>query len=521
MRRILSVRLPHWPIARYRLARRKTGAPPPDGVAGPPFALVAAGAHGPVLHDRDRGAGEAGLHAGMRLADARALCPDLRTAAADPGGDRAALARLARWCTRWSPWTATDGADGILIDISGCTHLFGGEAALCDDLAGRLARMGIPARTAIADTIGAAHALARHGAQSIAPPGEDALRAALAGLPVAALRIDAESAAMLKRLGLKRIGQLYDLPRASLARRFGRGGMREADAVLHRLDQALGRVFEPLDPLLPVPRWRVHRSFPEPVTDNGALDRLLAPLCDALAARLEADGQGARRLSLGVFRVDGTRQDVRIGTHRPSRDAAHLQRLFRERLPMIDPGFGIDLMILAADVVAPLAPAQADLTGRATEDLALAALVDRLALRLGTAHIGRIAPHESHVPERAERRLCGLSAPSWTDAPRPPGPVRPVRLLPRPEPIEVMAEVPEGPPRAFRWRRRRHRVTRAQGPERIAPEWWHDQGAAAAVRDYYRIEDEAGRRFWVFRAGLYGAAAAPGAPRWFLHGLFA
>ena len=472
-----------------------------------------------MLHDLDRAAADAGLHAGMRLADARALCPDLRTAPADPGTDKATLERLARWCTRYSPWTACDGADGILIDISGAAHLFRGEAAMLNDLAARLARMGIAAQIAIAETPGAAIALARYGKGGIAPPG--ALRAALADLPVAALRITDETATTLERLGLKRIGQLYDLPRASLARRFGREGVQAAAALLHRLDQALGRIFEPVDPLLPVPVWRVQRAFPEPVTDGAALEGLLAPLCTALAARLEADGQGARRLSLGVFRVDGTRQSVGVGTHRPSRDAAHLARLFRERLGMIDPGFGIDLLILSADVVAPLAAAQADLTGRAAHALALAELVDRLALRLGADHIGRIVPYESHVPERAERRVRGLAAPDWADAPRPPGPLRPVRLLPRPEPIEVTAEVPEGPPRAFRWRRVRHRVARAQGPERIAPEWWHDQGAAAAVRDYYRIEDDAGRRFWVFRAGLYGEEAAPGSPRWFLHGLFA
>jgi len=472
-----------------------------------------------VLHDIDRAATDAGLHAGMRLADARALRPDLRTAPADPGADRAALERLARWCTRYSPWTACDGADGILIDISGAAHLFGGEAAMLNNLAARLARMGIPARIAVADTAGAAIALARYGKGGIAPPG--ALRTALADLPVAALRITDETVATLERLGLKRIGQLYDLPRASLARRFGRGGAQAADAVLHRLDQALGRIFEPVDPLLPVPRWRVHRSFAEPVTDGAALEGLLMPLCAALAGRLEADGQGARRLSLSVFRVDGTQQSVAVGTHRPSRDAAHLARLFRERLGVIDPGFGIDLMMLSADVVAPLAPAQADLTGRAAHALALSELVDRLALRLGATHIGQIAPYESHIPERAERRVRGLSAPDWAEAPRPPGPLRPLRLLPRPEPIEVMAEVPEGPPRAFRWRRVRHRVARAEGPERIAPEWWHDHGAAAAVCDYYRIEDDAGRRFWVFRAGLYGEEAAPGSPRWFLHGLFA
>lgn len=492
-----------------------------------PLALTLAGPRGLVLHAVNAAAEAAGMHAGMALADARALLPSLATRPADPGGDAAALDRLARWCGRYSPWVRADGEDGILIDASGCAHLFAcpeqgrrsGEAAMLDDIATRLEGMGLEVRAAIADTPGAAHAMARHGRTRVVPPGGSG--AALAPLPVAALRIDDGAATTLGRLGLKRIGDLYDLPRATLARRFGHGGARAVTAVLHRLDQALGTIFEPVEPMMPAPAFRVRRALPEPLTETMALDALLAPLFAALAARLADDGKGARRLSVTLFRVDGTSTRLAAGANAPSRDPAHLARLFRERLIGIDPGFGIDCLILAADVVAPLGAVAQDFDGRGAQALALSELVDRLALRLGAAHIGHARPAESHVPERAERRGAGLDAPAWTTAERPPGPRRPLRLLPRPEPLDVMAEVPEGPPLAFRWRRVHHRVARAQGPERIAPEWWHDDGAHARVRDYYRVEDEAGRRFWLFRAGLYGEAAEHGAPRWFLHGLFA
>lgn len=472
-----------------------------------------------MLHAVSAAAEKAGVYPGMALADARALLPALLTRAADPGADAAALERLARWCGRWSPWVRADGEDGILIDASGSAHLFGGEAAMLEDIRTRLGRTGLGVRMAIADTPGAAHAMARHGGERIVPAGE--ARACLAPLPVAALRIEAAAATTLGRLGLKRIGDLYELPRATLARRFGAGGARAIGAVLQRLDQALGAVFEPVEPMAPAPAFRVRRAFAEPVTEGCALDALLAPLFAALAAQLLADAKGARRLSLTAFRVDGTSTRLIAGANAPSRDRAHLARLFRERLAEIDPGFGIDCLILAADVVAPLGAVAQDFDGRAAEALALSELVDRLALRLGAGHIGHARPYESHLPERAERRAAGLGDGAWNDAARPPGPSRPLRLLPRPEPVDVMAEIPEGPPLSFRWRRVHHRIARAQGPERIAPEWWRDQGATARVRDYYRVEDAEGRRFWLFRAGLYGEEAACGVPRWFLHGLFA
>lgn len=472
-----------------------------------------------MLHAVNAAAEKAGVHAGMALADARALLPTLATRPADPGGDVAALEKLARWCGRWSPWVNVGGADGILIDATGCAHLFAGEDAMLDDIVSRLTDMGIEACAAIADTPGAAHAMARYGKTRIMPLGEG--RAALAPLPVAALRIDEDAAATLRRLGLKRIGDLYDLPRVVLARRFGPGSAKTVTAVLHRLDQALGTVFEPVEPMLPVPVWRVRRAFAEPVTEAGALETLLTPLFAELAERLAAEGEGARRLSVTAFRVDGASLRLAAGTNAPSRDSAHFVRLFKERLPEVDPGFGIDCLMVAADVVTPFKDTQADFDGRAARELALSELVDRLALRLGAAHVGHARPQESHLPERAERRVAGFAEPAWAAVARPPGSPRPLRLLPRPEPVEVMAEVPEGPPLAFRWRRVRHRVARAEGPERIAPEWWRDEGARARARDYYRVEDSEGRRFWLFRAGLYGEEAERGAPRWFLHGLFA
>lgn len=454
----------------------------------------------------------------MALADARAIMPSLVTRPADSDCDAAALIHLARWCGRYSPWVATDGEEGILIDASGCAHLFGGEAGMLDDMRTRLKHAGIEARVAIADTPGAAWAVARHGDRPIVPPGK--IRDRIAPLPVSALRIEGEAEKALRRLGLKRIGELYDLPRAALARRFGHGGARTVTTVLHRLDQAFGVVFEPIQPMDTVPAWRVRCNFAEPVTDSAAFEALFMPMAEKLAIKLAKTGKGARRIGLSFFRVEGTRVRLTAGTHRPSRDPAHIARLFAGRFETVDPGFGIDLMMLSADVVAPLEDAQMDFTGHVARAIALSALVDRLALRLGPAHIGSVKPQSSHIPERAEQREAGLGKAAWMDTERPPGPRRPLRLLPRPEPVGVVAEVPEGPPQAFRWRRVYHRIRRAAGPERIAPEWWRDDGDKALVRDYYRVEDEAGRRYWLFRMGLYGEEIELGAPRWFVHGLF-
>ena len=503
-----------------------------------PFALVAPDRRGPVLWAVNREAGARGLRPGMRLADARALLAGLATARADPAADRRGLERLALWCNRFTPWCAVDGSGdsdsgdgGLLLDITGCAHLFGGEAALMNEIAARLTGLGIEARLGLADTPGAAWALARFSPAAngrpdvrIAAPGE--LRTAIAGLPVEALRLAAEDAHLLRRLGLITIGAVENLPRTSLARRFP---CRErGSAVLARLDRALGRQAEPLVPLVPPPACLERLSLPEPLIDRAGLDAVLARLMPELAAALERGGLGVRRLALWCYRVDGGVVRRAVATARATRDGDHLLRLFQETLETIDPGFGIDLAALHAERVEPLAPKQLSLAegGRRRGDLNL--LVDRLLARLGTGAVCRLEPVARHRPEQAERAVApGRDPAPWREAPAsseaPATPQRPFRLFDRPEPVDVMAEVPDGPPLLFTWRRVRRRVARAAGPERIEPEWWAGTGGGGrneTVRDYYRIEDADGRRYWLYRAGLHGDGDAEGSPRWYVHGLY-
>jgi protein ImuB len=471
----------------------------------------------------DAAASATGIAPGMALADARAQVPSLAVVAADPAGDAKALAGLADWCGRYTPWVAVDGvrqgggAGGLMLDVTGAAHLFGGEAGLMADLVARLRRLGFAAAAAVADTPGAAWAAARFLADeagwTIVAPGE--ARPRLAPLPVTALRLGPEAAAGLARLGLDRIGDLYVLPRAPLAARFG-------PEVGRRLDQALGRADEPIVPRLPVPGFAERLAFAEPIgrPDDiaGALQHLLTRLC----AALERGGQGARRLELTLYRVDGTLQRAAVGTSRAGREVKHLYRLFAEHLGRLDPGFGVEAMTLATRRTEPFGATQLDLLQpsvgwhHTAAPEGLHALVDRLANRLGTDSLRRFAPCESHIPERAVR-VVPATAPaaraSWDGL----GP-RPLRLLARPEAIEAVAPVPDQPPLMFRWRRVLHRVRAADGPERIAPEWWREAGDAAALtRDYFRVEDRDGARFWLYREGLYGADAGP---RWYLHGVF-
>lgn len=468
----------------------------------------------------------------MPLADARARLPALAHEPADPAGDSAALHRLAAWCLRYSPFVSVDGEDGLLIDASGCAHLFGGEEAMLARIEKDFAKAGFTARTGMAETPGAAHALARFGTRErtrrIAPPGR--LRESLEPLPVEALRLDEKTVLLLRRLGLERIGALYALPRRALARRFR--SKAAGEAVLLRLDQALGHEGEAVSPLHPAPAFRVSAGFAEPVTEEDFLPEIFRRLAEDLKPLLEREGEGGTRWCLRALRLDGGAASFTFRTAAPVRDAEHLVRLFRERLGQPDHGFdlgpGAEHFILSAEETAPFDAAQRAFAGRdhekGEETARLAALADRLAARFGEGRVKRQEACPSHIPERAaavkvfSQETRGRGA-AW-QARRA---NRPVRLLTRPEPIEVMAEVPDGPPLRFRFRKAMHQVARAEGPERIAPEWWRlESGVFEEIRDYYRIEDASGRRYWVFRAGLYeGPQAGERVPSWFMHGFFA
>ena len=499
---------------------RRLAAPPSNGLPAEPvpFALTAPGRHGVVLAAVNRQAEAGGLIAGMRLADARALLPRLATAGSRPEEDRRGLERLALWCRRFTPSSAVDGADGLLLDITGCAHLFGGEAAMTVEVEARLAGLGFEVRAGLADTPAAAWALARFGdgGRRIAEPCRTLTM--LAPLPVEALRLAAEDTRLLRRLGLATVGAVEALPHAALARRFG----WHSGAVLRRLDCALGRRADPVASLPPPPACLARLVFQEPLIDLAALEAALVRLLDNLSASLERKGLGVRELVLLFFRVDGGTVQRRVSTARATRDGAHLGGLFAVKIGTVDPGFGIDAMVLHAVRTEPLVPEQYRLAADGLEGREgggeLARLIDRLQARLGKASVFRLEPVASHLPERAERRTDpdGKGA-MW---PAQPGtPQRPLRLFDRPEPVDAVAEVPDGPPALFTWRRLRRRIVRAEGPERIEPEWWAGC-PQERPRDYYRVEDQDGRRYWLFRAGLYRDTGGRVPPRWYIHGLY-
>ena len=479
---------------------------------------------GLVLSAANPAARQLGLSRGRSHADACAIVPALATAPAEPEQDADALRRLALWAERYSPTVAIDaqppGYEGLTLDMTGGAHLFGGEGALLQELEQRLAKAGIPARAALADTAAAAWALARFGEDRLAPEGRG--REALKSLPVEALRLTDGALRLLHRLGLKRIGDLYALPRAGLARRFrGEEGME----LVRRLDQALGIEAEPLEAVRPEPLYRVWRAFPEPIIDVEGVAWALPPLVDALAAQLDRGGKGARRLVLTAFRVDGRTTSIEAGLSAPVATPAHLLRLLKERgLERLDLGFGADALMICAHKAEAARARQGDLEAgqeRAGPE-ALAALIDRLGARLGETAVLRPALGDSHLPERAEAWLpAGAEPPALAEtadaAPRP------LFLLDPPEPIEAMAELPDSAPIRFSWRRISRKVAKAEGPERLSPEWWlADPGRwAARPRDYYRVEDEDGRRYWLFREGLYERDAEERLPSWWLHGVFA
>lgn len=468
------------------------------------------------------------LKRGMGIADARAMHPAIDIVEADPEADRRLLEGLADWCDRYTPLVAIDGADGLFLDVTGCTHLFGGERAMQDEILVRFLEQGFDVRAGLAATPGAAWAAAHfHGDRIVAGGEEETL---LAPLPLAALRIEPGTRASLESVGLRTAGAVMAAPRAPLARRFGAG-------LLLRLDQALGRLDEAVSPRLPVAPLSVERHLAEPVVLTDDIERLVSRLATALKGDLERRGEGARALALLLFRVDGAVSRIAVGTSRPLREPSLIRRLFHERLAAleqdIDAGYGFDLVRLSVLSAAAFDMQQADLSGEVNDDDAdIALFADRVRARLGEASVLRPVIVESHLPERAvtivpfseaPQRRAPLKRPERTVPPvtiYPPE--RPIRLFSSPEPIEVPAtEMPEGPPMNFRWRRALYRVARAEGPERIAAEWWRRLPGEeeAPTRDYFRIEDSDGRRYWLYRQGLYGASDTP--PRWFMHGVFA
>jgi protein ImuB len=520
--------------------------------------LVIAGKRGNVeiLTAVDDAAERLSLFPGLALAQARAMHLGIDVVVEDTEADLVLLESIADWCLRYTPLVACDAPDGLLLDISGCAHLYGGEQELIADLSSRLENAGFAFSLAVAGTIGAAWAAAHYGEPAGYACGEE--RALLTPLPISALRLSPVILASLSRVGLKCIGDIIDLPRAPLTARFG-------SDVLRQLDRALGHEHEPLTPRLPVAPYVTEQRFSEPIAREEDVLAITERLARRLQFAMERRGDGARRLELALFRTDGVVRRITAGTSRPLRNPGEIGALFVERLAALgdalDPGFGFDMARLSVIVAEPYptrdqaewipvrhpdrAQTYKDRTrsdakpvptfvdrvpeqiGGSEDATELCRLVDRLSARLGARRVCRLVAQDSHIPELAEAALPAQAvndAAGWDafhryrkEAELSP---RPLRLLPRPEPIEAVAEVPDGPPLRFRWRRALHEVIAAEGPERIEGVWWSEYGGPA--RDYFRVEDKSGLRFWLFRAGLYrNLAQGAAAPTWFLHGTFA
>ena len=509
-RRILALWFARLPTDRLQRQRR---ASPDD----PPLVLSIKSNNARILYAVDLKAARLKLVPGMALASARAMVRELTVVEADEPADARLLAGIADWCDRFTPFVAIDGLDGLLLDITGAAHLFGGEAAMLETVRASLARQGFTIRAALAGTAAAARALARYADATVAAPGTEA--EAVAFLPVAALDLDSKDTHALRRAGLKTIAQVAGRARAELTARFGK-------EMVFKLERALGQSEKPISPRRILPDYMAEHRFAEPVTAEAVVADSILSLAGSLCSLLEERGQGARALEASFFRSDGAVSRITLETARPLRDPKIIARLFRDRLDAladpIDPGFGFDLIRLGALHAERLVPESVGLEARPDDAKEIAFLIDRLAARFGSHRILTFQPQDTHIPEAAGVAVPAQHAPdtklNWEARITGEAPRRPLRMFSRPEPIDVMAQVPDGPPLRFRWRRALHAVTRAEGPERIAMEWWRNQNPQP-TRDYFRVEDEAGKRFWLYRDGLYGRE--PFAPRWYVHGLFA
>jgi len=448
-----------------------------------------------------------GVRTGMVAADARALVAGLQVINAEPGPDQQLLTAIGHWCIHYTPAVSVDLPDGLLLDVSGCTHLWGGEVPYASEIQNRLKEAGYTVRIAIAGTIGTAWALARYGKQSIVliPSGEE--KAALSPLPPSALRLESAVVERLQKLGLSTIGHFIDMNNSVLRRRFG---TKLTDCI----GQALGQKEESLAVLQPIVPYREKLHCLEPIVTRTGIEIALQRLLDTLCERMTKEGKGLRKAIFKACRIDGEVQQIEIGTHLPSRQSAHLFKLFELKIGRLAPAAGIEQFVLEAFDVENARASQETLWHNSTlDDTRLAGLLDRLTGRFGRDIVHRYLPDEHYWPERSYKEattLTGLSEARWPhDRPRP------VRLLCVPERIEVAAPVPDYPPMHFRYRGQLHTVKRADGPERIEREWWIDPGES---RDYYVVEDEAGGRFWLFRLGHYNSNKSH---QWYLHGFFA
>ncbi len=548
-RRILSLWFPR--LAAERILRLE------PGLMEAPFAVVADRGNMQVLASLSVSAQAEGLRRGQPVRDAQAMCPNLITRLANPLAEAQFLTVLRRWAGKFSPWVAEQPPASLVVDLTGCAHLFGGEEPLLEQVQLDCANLGLTVHAGIADTVGAAWALARYAGQGpqatrsgdaidqeawatraravkrrnwerggpapgtelridrparIAAPGR--AHSALAPLPVAALRIDDATATGLVRLGLRRIGDLTGMPRAALARRFGRDLVR-------RLDQAMGSEPEPVSPARPPLHFAVRLSLPDPIGLDedivAGIDRLLPQL----EKRLVAKGHGARRLRLQLYRSDGTMQSVEIGLARPSASPDRIKPLLIMKLPEIDAGFGIDCLRIEAHVTEPVHARQhrghmeaaADASSRLAANTRIDDLVGRLGARIGLEAITRLHPADSHIPEKTSHRVAAAWSEPATDWPAAPTP-RPLTIW-RPEPVHA----PDTPalPVQFRWRQRSLDTAAARGPERIAPEWWLDEPEwRTGVRDYWQVTTGNGERLWLYYA--HGGTMSSG---WFCQGAFA
>ena len=498
---------------------------PDDG----PFALVEKVRGAVRLAALDPQAHALGLSPGLALADARARVPELAVCEADPDADLHWLERIADAGDRFTPMVALDPPDGLTLDITGCAHLFGGEAQLIGEVERHMQHWSGHLRHACANTAQGAQALARF--QTVPASTENM---ALRRLPIAALRLESETELALRRAGLKTIGDLASRPTAPIAARFGEDAVAMLEAVLGRTDPRI-------TPRRPLPALFFERRFAEPITQTGSALTVIGELAQEAAKALEERGKGGRRFAARFFRSDGCIYDLAVESGLPMRDPDMLMQLFRERITAladpIDPGFGFDMIRLSVPRIEPLGATQLQLEGGEIREEAMTALVDRLSTRLGRGRIRRFLSRDTHIPEQGVLTLPAMDVPTpvaWMMPEKGEPPMRPIHLFDPPQQIEVMAEVPDGPPHRFRWRRIQHDVIRFEGPERIAAQWWQHsgrqhpgvqhQGGQQSVqkgltRDYYRVEDARGRRFWVFRHGLYDRELPD--PRWFIHGLFA